>query len=165
MIAQLRIIARTLLAHGRRPLSRYCRRSIVAVVLGVSAPIICGWIAQRSNDWGLFERSGSITAAIGLLTASRRYVRHSIVELAELRATEGPKAGSAQLLEDIVTAKLGLALSGFGTVIWGWGQYLGWWSFSCLLLWAFLALRDAHRDQAHLRDNEPAPAVSPAPGN
>src|SRR5471030_1938316 len=163
MTAHLRSIARNLLALGLRPLVGNHRRSIVPVVLGVSAPIICGWIAQSSNDWGLFERSGSITAAIGLLTASRRYVRHSIVELAVLRAKEGPKSDTAELLEDIVTAKLGLALSGFGTVIWGWGQYFGWWTFSYLLLWAFFALRDAHRDHAHLRNSEPAPAVSLTP--
>ena len=146
MTAQLRGIAMNLLSPGLRSLASYHRRGIVAVILGGSAPTICGWIAQSSNDWGLFERSGSITAAIGLLTASRRYVRHSIVELAVLRAKEGPKSDTPELLEDIVTAKLGLALSGFGTVIWGWGQYLGWWSFSYLLLWAFFALRDAHRD-------------------
>ena len=165
MTAQLRSIASNLLADGLRSLGSYHRRSIVPVVLGIAAPIICGSIAQSSNDWGLFERSGSITAAIGLLTASRRYVRHSIVELAVLRANEGPKSDTPELLEDIVTAKLGLALSGFGTVIWGWGQYFGWWSFSYLFLWAFFALRDAHRDHAHLRNSEPAPAVSLTLGN
>jgi len=42
MTAQLRSIARNFLALGLRPLGSYHRRSMVAVVLGVSAPIICG---------------------------------------------------------------------------------------------------------------------------
>ncbi|MGC2460810.1 MAG: hypothetical protein WA446_07555 [Steroidobacteraceae bacterium] len=36
----------------------------------------------------------------------------------------------AELLGDAYTAKLGLALSAFGTIICGWGEYLGWWSFA-----------------------------------
>ena len=57
-----------------------------------------------------------------------------------------------ELLDDIYTAKLGLALSAFGTIIWGWGQYLGWWSFSYLVVWAVIAARDAWRDVDRLRD-------------
>jgi hypothetical protein len=32
------------------------------------------------------------------------------------------------VLEDVVTGKLGLALSAVGSIIWGWGTYLGWLS-------------------------------------
>jgi hypothetical protein len=148
---QMRSATRSLLAHHRR--------GIVPIVLGVSAPIIGGCIGQSSGDWGLFERSGSITTAIGLLAASRRYVRHSIIELAALRANEGQKSDTAELLEDIFNAKIGLALAGFGTVVWGWGEYLGWWSFTYLLVWALFALRDAHRDYLHLRSSAGAAAV------
>ncbi|HME73727.1 MAG TPA: hypothetical protein VKM54_28270 [Myxococcota bacterium] len=59
------------------------------------------------------------------MVASRRYVQHGILELAMLRANEVLKSDLAEVLEDIFTAKLGLALSGFGTVIAGWGKYLG----------------------------------------
>jgi len=41
---------------------------------------------------------------------------------------------------------LGLALSAFETIIWGWGKYLGWWSFAYLLVWALFAARDFSRD-------------------
>ena len=77
-----------------------------------------------------------------------------------LRASEIPKSDATEVLKDILTAKLGLALSGFGTVIWGWGTYFGWWSFSYLLAWAFFVLRDAHRDHVQLRNSEVAAAVS-----
>ena len=53
-------------------------------------------------------------------------------------------------MDAILTAKLGLALSAFGTVIWGWGRYLGWWSFGYLVIWASFAVRDARRDKARL---------------
>jgi hypothetical protein len=39
-------------------------------------------------------------------------------------------------------------VAAFGTVIWGWGKYIGWWSFSCLLVWALFAARDARRDSS-----------------
>ncbi len=84
------------------------------------------------------------TTAIGLLLASRRYIRYSVLELAVLHAQ--PKPNVAQILEDIFTAKLGLALSAFGTIIWGWGKYLGWASFTYLLVWALFAARDFRRD-------------------
>ena len=57
-----------------------------------------------------------------------------------------------ELVEDIHTAKLGLALSAFGTIIWGWGKYLGWWGFSYLVVWAVIAALDAWRDFVRLRD-------------
>ncbi len=55
-------------------------------------------------------------------------------------------------LDEIYTAKLGLALSAFGIFIWGWGKYLGWWSFSYLVVWAVIAACDAWRDFVRLRD-------------
>ena len=57
-----------------------------------------------------------------------------------------------ELLEDIHTTKIGLAVSAFGTVVWGWGDYLRWWSFSLLLVWALIAACDAWRDSVRLRD-------------
>ncbi len=78
------------------------------------------------------------------MLASRRYIRYSVLELAVLQAQ--PKSDEADKLEEISTAKLGLALSAFGTIIWGWGKYLGWASFTYLLVWALVAARDFHRD-------------------
>lgn len=63
-----------------------------------------------------------------------------------LRANNQIESEIGEVLEDIFTTKLGLALSAFGTIIWGWGQYLGWWSFSYLVVWALFAIRDALRD-------------------
>ena len=57
-----------------------------------------------------------------------------------------------ELLEDIHTQKLGLALSAFGVFIWGWGKYLEWWSFGYLVVWAVIAACDAWRDFVRLRD-------------
>ena len=65
----------TLLALlGVRPLTTYRVRSIAAVTLGICPPIVFAWVGQTSGNWDLFERSGAITSAIGLLMASRRYV-------------------------------------------------------------------------------------------
>ena len=64
-----------------------------------------------------------------------------------------------ELLEDIYTAKLGLAVSAFGTIIWGWGKYLGWWSFSYLVVWAVIAARDA---SARFRSSARRPNRRPA---
>ncbi len=77
-----------------------------------------------------------------------------------LRANGIQKSDIADVLDNILTAKLGLALSGFGTIIWGWGAYFGWWTFSYLLVWAFFVLRDVHRDNVHLQNSEVADAVS-----
>ena len=130
-----------------RHLRRYRWRRVAATIMAISPPILCACLASNSGNWELFERSGSITTAIGLLVASRRYVQFGVLELARLQA-QGPAPDTREMLEDILTAKLGLALSAFGTVIWGWGQYIGWWSFSCLLVWALFAARDARRDSS-----------------
>ena len=129
---------------GLWPAKRYRMRRVAAIFLAVSPPIACAFVAGETGRWDLFERSGSITTAIGLLLASRRYIRYSVLELAVLN--EQPKANIAEILEDISTAKLGLALSAFGTIIWGWGKYLGWASFTYLLVWALFAARDFRRD-------------------
>jgi hypothetical protein len=65
---------------------------------------------------------------------------HGVVELAMLQAYE-LQPDLAELLGDANTAKLGLALSAFGTIICGWGEYLGWWSFAYVLLWAAFVVR------------------------
>ena len=129
---------------GVWPLKRYRVRRVAAIILALAPPIACAFLARESGRWDLFERSGSITTAIGLVLASRRYIQYGVLELATLHAQ--PKPNIAQILEDIFTAKLGLALSAFGTIIWGWGKYLGWWSFTYLLVWALFAARDYRRD-------------------
>jgi hypothetical protein len=129
---------------GVWPAKRYRMRRVAAIFLAISPPIAYAFLARETGRWDLFERSGSITTAIGLLLASRRYIRYSVIELAVLNAQ--PNANVAEILEDIFTAKLGLALSAFGTIIWGWGKYLGWASFTYLLLWALFAVRDFRRD-------------------
>jgi hypothetical protein len=150
MMSQFTNIVASLLAlAGLRPLTAYSVRRIVTVVLAVLPPIVCASIAESSGNWDLFERSGSITAAIGLIVASRRYIHYGVLEL--LHAHKELKSDIAELLEDIFTQKLGLALSGFGMIISGWGKYLGWWSFSYLLVWALFALRDARRDFIRLQ--------------
>lgn len=120
-------------------------RSAALVILAISPPIVCAFLARSIDRWDLFERSGSITTAIGLLLASRRYIRYGVLELALLHARK-LQPDVTEVFEDIFTAKRGLALSAFGTIIWGWGTYLRWWSFLCLLVWAFFAVRDARRD-------------------
>ena len=77
--------------------------------------------------------------------ASRRYIRYGALELATLRE-QASRPKVIEVVEDMLTAKSSLALSAFGTIVWGWGSYLRWWSFSGLLVWALFALRDARRD-------------------
>lgn len=131
---------------GLRHLRKYRLRTIAAALVAISPPIICACFASNSGNWDFFERSGSITTAVGLLTASRRYIQYGVLELARLQERRAAP-DSAEMLEEVITAKLGMALSAFGTVIWGWGKYLGWWSFICLVVWALFAARDALRDQ------------------
>ncbi len=125
----------------------YRARSAALVILAISPPIVCAFLARSIDRWDLFERSGSITTAIGLLLASRRYIRYGVLELALLHAQK-LQPDVTEVFEDIFTAKRGLALSAFGTIIWGWGKYLRWWGFLSLLVWALFAVRDARRDSA-----------------
>ena len=84
---------------------------VVVVVLGLCPPLLGGWFAQSTGNWDLFELSGSITTAIGLLVASRRYFQYGVHELAKLRADDERKPEMTKLLEDVLTAKESLALS------------------------------------------------------
>ena len=145
-------VASLLALAGLRPLRPPGVRSIVGVVFGLCPPIVCAWLAENSANWELFERSGSATVAIGLMMASRRYLGRGVLELAILHARKEPQVDIVDLLEDVFTTKTGLALSGFGTIVWGWGKYLGWWSFGYLALWTLLILRDARRDFVRLRE-------------
>ena len=90
---------------GVWPLRAYRVRRVAAIILAVAPPIACAFLARESGRWDLFERSGSITTAIGLVLASRRYIRYGVLELAVLHAQ--PKPNIAEILEDIFTAKLG----------------------------------------------------------
>ena len=138
---------------------------LVVVVFGLCPPLLGGWFAQSSGNWDLFERSGSMTVAIGLVVASRRYFQFGVYELAMLRADAELKSEMAELLEDVLTAKTGLALSAFGTMVSAWGKYLGWGSFSYLLVWAWFAFRDIYRDSIRLKKSHPgAAAADTSPG-
>ncbi len=77
-----------------------------------------------------------------------------------MRADDEVKSKMTQLLEDVLSAKEGLALSAFGTFVSGWGKYLGWWSFSYLLVWAWFAFRDIYRDSTRLKKSHPGAAAS-----
>ena len=128
-------------------------RRVAATILAVSPPLVFAWFATGSDRWDLFERSGSLTSAIGLLLASRRYLGRGVHELAILHKHNESRSSVVELMEDIHSAKLEFALSAFGMVIWGWGAYLRWWSFSYLVVWAAIAAFDAWRDFVHLRDS------------
>jgi len=53
-------------------------------MLAISPPLVCAFLARNSDRWDLFERSGSMITAIGLLTASRRDIRYGVLKLAML---------------------------------------------------------------------------------
>jgi hypothetical protein len=154
-----RILTRYLEGIGLSPFNYYGLHRLIAVIVAISPPAVFAWLAEGTGRWELFERSGSITAAIGLLLASRRYVRHGVLELTMLHVNDELKSNIAEVLEDIVTGKLGLALSAFGSIIWGWGTYLGWWCFMYLAVWVIFVVRDGHRDVIHLRSR---PGGAPA---
>jgi hypothetical protein len=150
MRTQLQSAAADLLqGAGLRPLNASGLRTIITLALAVLPPFVCAAMAETSANWDLFERSGSITAAVGLVVASRRYIHYGAIEL--LRTRDELKSDVAEMLEDIFTQKLGFALSAFGMMISGWGKYLGWWSFSYIAVWVLLAIHDVHRDAMHLQ--------------
>jgi hypothetical protein len=93
-----------------RHLRRYRVRRVAGTIMAISPPILCACLASNCGNWDLFERSGSITTPIGLSVASRRDVQFGVLELARLQA-RGPVPDGREMLEDILTAKLGLALS------------------------------------------------------
>jgi hypothetical protein len=129
----------------------YRARRTVALLLAISPPLLCALFATGPDRWTLFERSGSLTAAIGLLLASREYLRPGLIQLAISKQKQDPKTDVSEQLEDIYTHKMGLAVSAFGSVVMGWGSYLQWWAFSYLAIWAVLAAYDAWRDFVRLR--------------
>jgi hypothetical protein len=139
-------------------MKRWHRPAATLVALG--PPAGCAWFVDGIGRWDLFERTGTITAAVGLALASRRYLQHGIAELASLQADNPPNLNAE---EDIHTTKLGLALSAFGMVISGWGRYLGWWSFLFVAFWAFMAYRDARRDHLYIRSRFPKAATEAEP--
>jgi hypothetical protein len=123
----------------------YIVRGVAMIVLAVCPSIICAGLAQTSGRWGLFERSGSVTTIIGLLLASRAYVEQTVTDLVVAQTNKDSKLKSVEVLSDILAAKRGLTLSAFGTLIWGWGLYLRWWSFGVLALWlVFVVYRASH---------------------
>jgi hypothetical protein len=79
-----------------RHLRRYRVRRVAATIMAISPPILCAGLASYSGNWDLFERSGSITTAIGLLVASRRYVQFGVLELAMLQA-RGPAPDAREM--------------------------------------------------------------------
>jgi len=124
----------------------YIFRSIAMIALAVSPAILCAHLAQASARWDLFERSGSVITITGLLLASRRYLEHTVTDLvvAHTNADSGFKPHHA--LTEVLAARRGLTLSAFGTLIWGWGIFLRWWSFGVLALWMAFVVYRAFRD-------------------
>ena len=148
--------------QGGRRISR-----AAAITLAVSPPVICALFARGPERWDLFERSGALTSAIGLLLASRRYLGRGVIEIAIIEQGKGSKSNTLELIENIHATKLGLAVSAFGTIIWGTGKYLQWWTFSYLIVWAAIAAFDAWRDFVRLRDapiGDPPAEGTSAPG-
>jgi hypothetical protein len=125
------------------------------IVLAVLPAVVFACIAQASKRWDLFERSGSVTTIIGLLLASRPYFEHTITDLVSFHADEHAAFKPRVALSNILAAKRGLTLSAFGSLIWGWGSYLRWWSFSVLAIWMIFMVYWAHRAPVvqHRREN------------
>jgi hypothetical protein len=145
-----------LLHRDLRAPKGYIVKSVALIALAIFPEIICGCIAQASGHWDLFERSGSITTIIGLLLASRPYFEHTVTDLVIAHADENAVFKPGEVFSDIMAAKRGLTLSAFGSLIWGWGLYLRWWSFSLLTLWMIFVVYRANRDPAlkHRREND-----------
>jgi Na+/melibiose symporter-like transporter len=120
--------------------------SLALILLAVGPAILCAWLAQSSGSWQMFERSGSIITIVGLLLASRRYIEHSVTDLVRERASEYARFKPRTMLGDILDARRGLTLSAFGTLIWGWGAYLRWWSFAVLAMWMAFVFYRAFQD-------------------
>ena len=86
-------------AAGVWPLSAYHVHGLMMALLALCPVIVCAIFAEHSGRWDLFQRSGSITSAIGLFIASRRYIQFSLLEL--LQANDHLKTNKAELLYDI----------------------------------------------------------------
>ena len=132
--------------------------SIALIVLAVSPAILCACLARTSAGWHLFERSGSIVTIAGLLLASRRYFEHTVTDLVGVH-NNGAGFESSKALGDILATRRGLTLSAFGTLIWGWGTFLRWWSFGVLALWMAFMIYRAFRDPVLQRRRADAMAI------
>ena len=130
----------------------YRIRRDITIVLAVCPPLLCALFVSGPDHWSLFERSGSLTAAIGLLLASRQYLKPGNLEVAVLNRANSANSNLVELVEETRCHKLGLAISAFGSIVMGWGSYLRWWTFSYLVVWAAIAAYDAWRDFVRLRD-------------
>jgi hypothetical protein len=130
------------------------------IVLAVGPAILCAWLAQSSGSWQMFERSGSVITIVGLLLASRRYIEHSVTDLIHERTGEYARSRPHTTLVDIMDARRGLTLSAFGTLIWGWGAYLRWWSFGVLALWMAFVIYRAFHDPVLQRRHEMPPRTA-----
>jgi len=104
--------------------------------------------ANRTGDWALFERAGSLMTSIGLALSGRRHIRLGAAELLQLDhfGDGDAKRADRGLPLDVIAAKAGFSLSVIGTLMWGWGSYLRWWSFGLLLIWLAVLLYDIWRD-------------------
>jgi hypothetical protein len=142
----------------------YIFRSLGLISLAVFPAIVCAHLAQTTANWQLFERSGSIITIAGLLFASRRYFQHTVTDLVAAQTHRGARFDSGKVLTDILAARRGLTLSAFGTLIWGWGIYLRWWSFVVLGLWMAFVVYRAFRDPVlHRREDELLSLIHLAP--
>lgn len=132
----------------------YIARSIALVVLAVFPSIICAYLAQTTAHWSLFERSGSIVTITGLLLASRHYFAYTVTDLVVARTNKGAGFKARKVLGDVLAGRRGLTLSAFGTLIWGWGTFLRWWSFAVLALWMAFVIYRAFRDPVLQRQRD-----------
>ncbi|CAD6554206.1 hypothetical protein LMG27952_05564 [Paraburkholderia hiiakae] len=132
----------------------YIFRSIAMIALAVSPALICAYLAHATARWDLFERSGSVITITGLLLASRRYLEHTVTDLVVARANGDAGFKPHHALSEVLAARRGLTLSAFGTLIWGWGIFLRWWSFGVLALWMAFVVYRAFRDPVLQRSND-----------
>ena len=134
-------------------------RSTGMMLLAVLPALIFAYLAHRSSDWHLFERSGSIVTIIGLLLASRRYFALTVTDLMVARTKNDIDITPREALNLILDTRRGFTLSAFGTLIWGWGIYLRWWSFAALVLWLAFVIFRAFFDPVLQNGGDGAPWV------
>jgi hypothetical protein len=152
-------VARDLKQRDLRAPWGYIGRSVLMVAFAVCPAIVSAFLAQASADWQFFERSGSITTIIGLLLASRRYFEYRVTDLVDAQTGEHAGFDPGEVLSSILDARRGLTLSAFGTLIWGWGIFLRWWSFVVLALWLAIVLyRAVHDPVLQYRRGDTSPA-------
>jgi hypothetical protein len=138
----------------------YIFRTLALVVLAVSPAIVCACFAQSPASWRLFERCGSIITIVGLLLASRRYFESTVTDMVVAQANENARFKPGKALGDILDARRGLTLSAFGTLIWGWGIFLRWWSFAVLALWMAYVIYRAFHDPLLQRSRDDVLSLS-----